>query len=60
MRTEGISYAKYVSIQQLSGTECRHCTRKERLVKTSRASEYFCNLLLIPSSKRQLIQVNLS
>ena len=44
------SDTKYVLIQDLSGTECRHFTRKERLIKTSHASKYFCNLLLNPSS----------
>ena len=45
-----ISDTKYVSIRYLSGTVCRHCSRKERLIKTSRASKYLRNLLLIPSS----------
>ena len=54
-----ISDTKYVWVRQLSGAECRHCTRKKRLIKTSRASKYFCNLFLIPSSKRQLTQLEL-
>ena len=49
MRTEGISHTKHVNTVPM-GAECRHCTRKERLIKTSRASKYFGNLLLIPSS----------
>ena len=35
--------------------QCRHCNRKEKsLMKPSRASRYFCNLLLIHSSNERL------
>ena len=35
--------------------QCRHCTGKEKsLMKPSRVSKYFCNLLLIHSSNERL------
>ena len=45
-----ISDIKYVLIRQLSGTERRHYTRKEKLIKTSRNLNIsvICYQFLVP------------